>query len=127
MFGPKVARIVDGCGDTDQTPKPPWRKRKEDYLAHLESAPASVRLVSAADKIHNARSTLRDYREVGEKLWERFNAGKQDQLWYYRALVKAFRRAGEGAFVSDLDRVVTELEREVRANSRTGSRKTVTK
>src|SRR5687768_18506851 len=55
-FGNQVADIVDGCTDAYVLPKPPWRKRKEDYIAHITTASASVRLVSAADKLHNARA-----------------------------------------------------------------------
>jgi (p)ppGpp synthase/HD superfamily hydrolase len=103
-----VGEIVDGCTDTYETPKPPWRERKERYLAHLADAPGSVRLVSSADKLHNARTVLSDYRLVGEDLWSRFNGGKEGTLWYYRAIVDALR--GDGPVVEDLDGVVTELE-----------------
>jgi (p)ppGpp synthase/HD superfamily hydrolase len=57
-FGGPVADIVAGCTDAHEGPKPPWRARKEAYLDHLAEAPAPVRLVSAADKLHNARSVL---------------------------------------------------------------------
>ena len=107
-FGDEVAEIVDGCTDTYETPKPPWRERKDRYLAHLADAPGSVRLVSSADKLHNARTVLSDYRLVGEDLWSRFNGGKEGTLWYYRAIVDALR--GDGPVVEDLHRVVTELE-----------------
>ncbi len=110
-FGEEVAAIVDGLTDTDQTPKPPWRRRKEDYIAHLGHASASVLLVSTADKLHNAQSILRDYRQIGDKVWDRFNGGKTGTLWYYRALVTAFRARGDHPLVQELDRVVSELER----------------
>src|SRR5262249_27252192 len=64
-FGKTVAMIVEGCTDTDKVPKPPWRARKESYIAHVRSAPASVRLVSSCDKLHNARSIVADYRRQG--------------------------------------------------------------
>jgi len=107
-FGDRVAEIVDGCTDTYETPKPPWRERKERYLAHLGDASGSVRLVSSADKLHNARAVLSDYRLLGEDLWTRFNGGKEGTLWYYRAIVGTLR--GDGPIVEELDRVVTELE-----------------
>ena len=110
-FGTGVAEIVAGCTDTYEEPKPPWRERKEAYLAHLAEAPAPVRLVSAADKLHNARSVLSDYRAVGEDLWERFRGGKDGTLWYYRAVADALRRTDDGPVVDELDRVVTDLER----------------
>jgi (p)ppGpp synthase/HD superfamily hydrolase len=110
-FGDAVADIVQGCTDAVVIPKPPWRQRKEDYIAHVRHAPASVRLVSAADKLHNARSILRDYRQLGENLWSRFNGGKEGTLWYYRALTDAFRAAGSNELIDELDRTVRELER----------------
>lgn len=109
-FGDLVTAIVDGCTDTDLTPKPPWRKRKEVYIAHIPTASASVRLVSAADKLHNSRSILQDYRVIGDLIWPRFQGGKEGSLWYYRALVAAFTEAEVTPIVAELDRVVTELE-----------------
>jgi len=112
LFGEKVAAIVEGCTDTDVTPKPPWRARKEAYVAHVRLAPAPVLLVSAADKLHNARSILLDYRSRGNELWPRFSGGREGTLWYYRALVDAYRHAGApAALVDELARVVEELER----------------
>lgn len=111
-FGERVAVIVDGLTDTDQTPKPPWQKRKEDYLAHLSDASSSVLLVSLADKIHNASSILRDLRNEGDSVWSRFTGGREGSLWYYRALVDAFRARGQfSALVNELDQVVREMER----------------
>jgi (p)ppGpp synthase/HD superfamily hydrolase len=113
-FGAVVASIVEGCTDADVIPKPPWRQRKENYLRHIAEASASVRLVSNADKLHNARSILADYRRHGDALWGRFNASKEETLWYYRALVTAFRAADHNELVDELDRVVTEIEQRVR-------------
>ena len=114
-FGDEVAAIVEGCSDTDQTPKPPWRERKEAYLAHVPHATRSVQLVSVADKLHNARAILGDYRVLGEALWPRFKGGRDGTLWLYRALTDAYRSAivepTHPRLVEELDRVVTELER----------------
>jgi len=110
-FGDKVAEIVDGCTDADTLPKPPWKRRKEAYVAHIRNTSASVRLVSACDKLQNARAILADYRVLGESLWRRFSGGKEGTLWYYRALVQAFREAGTSPLIEELDRVVSEIER----------------
>ncbi len=109
-FGQTVAQIVDECTDSYTDPKPPWRARKEQYLAHIDSASASSRLVSASDKLHNVRSILRDYREMGEGLWKRFHAGKEEILWYYGSLIQAFRRTGTTpTLVDELQRTYQEL------------------
>jgi len=111
-FGDKVTAIVDGCTDSDQVPKPPWRPRKAAYITRLRHQPKSVLLVSAADKLHNARAVLADYRVIGDLLWSRFKGGKEGTLWYYRELVKAYHEAGApAALTEELDRVVSELER----------------
>ncbi len=115
-FGDTVTAIVDGCTDADTTPKPPWRQRKEAYIAHIPSASPSVLLVSAADKLHNARSILRDYKILGESVWQRFKGGKDGTLWYYRALVEAFRGASSMPIVDELEQVVSELENLVIGN-----------
>jgi (p)ppGpp synthase/HD superfamily hydrolase len=112
-FGERVAAIVDGCTDADTVPKPPWRARKEAYVAHVRHASPSVLLVSAADKLHNARAILADYRLEGDAVWARFKGGREGTLWYYRALVRAFQNTGRArpSLIDELDRVVSELER----------------
>jgi (p)ppGpp synthase/HD superfamily hydrolase len=110
-FGDRVADIVSACSDSTTFPKPPWRERKEGYLAHLESAPPEVLRVSLADKLHNARAILYDLRAVGDSVWARFTvASAADQLWYYRALSEVFRRRAPGPLADELQRVVDEIE-----------------
>ena len=109
-FGKRVAKIVDGCTDSDTYPKPPWRQRKEDYIRHLRRADADTRLVSAADKLNNVRSILADYREFGESIWARFNGGRGGTLWYYRALLEEFLRRKPTRLVRELELAVRELE-----------------
>jgi len=111
-FGKAVAKIVDGCTDTYETPKPPWRERKEAYLAHLKDSDSATRLVSASDKLHNTRAILADLRRHGLEVFGRFSGKKDGTLWYYRALVTAFREHGDHAdLVDELDRVVTQIEK----------------
>lgn len=109
-FGDTVADIVIGCSDTDRVPKPPWRERKEAYVAHLREASAGVRLVSACDKLHNSRSILTDLRRHGDAIWERFRGGKDGTLWYYRSVVDELKAAGTSTLVEELERVVSEIE-----------------
>ena len=114
-----MAKIVDGCTDSDTDPKPPWRERKETYIEHLKSADAETRLVSAADKLNNVRSILSDYREVGESIWDRFNGGREGTLWYYRALLEEFLRGKPSRLIRELELAVEELEASAK---RAGSR-----
>lgn len=87
-FGPGVAAIVDACSDAESKPKPPWRERKQAHLDDLRRLgdDRGALLVVAADKLHNARSLIEDHRNIGDDLWGRFNAGAEDQLWYYRSV-----------------------------------------
>lgn len=111
-FGEAVAAIVEGCTDTYVEPKPAWKPRKEAYIAHLRDprTSPSVRRVSAADKLHNARTILWDYRQLGERLWSRFSGGREGTLWYYRAVVEALRAAGLTPVIQELEDVVQEIE-----------------
>jgi (p)ppGpp synthase/HD superfamily hydrolase len=112
-FGEDVARIVQECSDTDETPKPPWRDRKQRYINHLAAVGDDTILVSVADKLDNARSMLRDYHTHGPELWQRFTVkDPHDHLWYYGELLSAYRsRDCKSWMVDELDRVVTELGR----------------
>jgi len=109
-FGKRVAKIVEGCTDSDTYPKPPWRERKENYIRHLKSADAETHLVSAADKLNNVRSILTDYREIGESVWSRFSGGREGTLWYYRVLMEEFSHHKPNRITQDLERAVSELE-----------------
>ena len=114
-FGPRVAAIVMACSDATVRPKPPWRERKGAYHAHLDdpATPVDVLRVSAADKLHNARSMLGDYRQVGDELWARFNEGVDSQLWNYGCLVDIFQRRFPGPLTDELARTVNALRAEV--------------
>jgi (p)ppGpp synthase/HD superfamily hydrolase len=112
-FGDAVARIVEACTDSWTTPKEPWIERKRRYVVHAARLDAPALRVSAADKVHNAYAILRDLRTIGERVWERFSAGPDDIIWYYKSLVQSFREAGGGPLVDELDRIVRGIEREM--------------
>ena len=109
-FGATVAEIVEGCSDAMVSPKPPWRQRKEAHIARLRGASPSVRLVVAADKLHNVGSLAREYRRRGESLWALFHGGRDGTLWYYRAVTDVLKQAARTPIVEELDRAVEELE-----------------
>ncbi|WP_234783658.1 HD domain-containing protein [Mycolicibacterium celeriflavum] len=113
-FGPDVAAIVEECSDTVVTPKPPWRERKQNYIAHLDKASDSAIRVSMADKLDNARAILRDLRRYGPKVWQRFNThDPHEHLWYYRSLLEVYRRRSDSWLVDELSRVVETLAEEI--------------
>lgn len=109
-FGEDVLALVEGCTDTDETPKPPWRARKERFLERLAAASPRVRLVVAADKLHNAATTRTDLARDGARVWERFRGGREGTLWYYRAAVDALQHGWSHPIVAVLAREVAALE-----------------
>ena len=112
-FGDAVAAIVEDCTDSWDTPKGPWIERKKQYVEHARHLDPSSLRVSAADKVHNAYAILRDLRNTGDTVWERFNASADDILAYYQSLVRSYREAGGGRLVDELDRIVRAIEREM--------------
>jgi (p)ppGpp synthase/HD superfamily hydrolase len=115
-FGTRVAKIVEGCTDAYVEPKPEWWERKKQYLRELKHADDEIRLVSASDKLHNARTILADYRSEGEAVWQRFNGKKEGTLWYYRALSDEYRSGNPNRISRELEITVGDLERAVGKN-----------
>jgi len=113
-FGEEVAMIVEACSDrVDTDAVPPWPERKRRYLEELDSQPPSVLIVSLADKLYNARAIQRDHRAEGEQLWKRFNAGREETLWYYSELSARFSRLmPDCRMAPELAAVVAELAEE---------------
>lgn len=110
-FGENVTAIVEACSEANETPKPPWRERKEAYINHVREMSDQAALVSAADKLHNVRSILKDWQAIGEKIWDIFSASKEETLWYYRKLAVAFyERNPTSPIFLELKRAVRELE-----------------
>lgn len=114
-FGERVLALVATATDTPPEwtggEKPPWRERKEGYLRRARRAEPGLLRVTIADKVDNLRAMLAEYRRLGERLWERFNAGRDHQVWYYRSALEAYRAAGaRGPLLDELARLVRELE-----------------
>ena len=112
-FGDAVARIVEDCTDSWSQPKEPWLERKQAYIQHARRLSGPSLRVSAADKVHNSYAILRDLRNSGERVWERFKATPDDVVAYYESLVRAYREAGGGLLVDELDRIVRGIQREM--------------
>jgi (p)ppGpp synthase/HD superfamily hydrolase len=118
-FGDRVADIVRSCSDTVVNTsagqhKEDWHTRKTRYHEHLGLVDQETLLVSLSDKVHNARSILRDLRKpkIGEAVWGRFRNSKKDTLWNYRELAKAFMKHLPGQLANELSDIVDELEKE---------------
>jgi (p)ppGpp synthase/HD superfamily hydrolase len=114
-FGPEVSRMVAALSDTfaeDHDKKEGWEDRKNNYLARLRDEPDDVLLISAADKLYNAKAILDDFKEIGPAVFARFKRGAKEQLWYFDELLKVFHAHPPNRIVNDLDRVVQQLRAE---------------
>ncbi len=120
LFGTRVLAIIEIATDTPPDyksgdKKPPWRQRKEAYLERVRREDPNLLRVTIADKIDNARAILSDYRRIGDEIWERFNAGRDEQIWYYQSAIDAYREAGynynKGALLEDLQQLVVQLSK----------------
>ena len=111
-YGEAVLAIVQSVSDTEEEPKPAWKPRKQLYIDHLtrDASTGAVR-VSLADKLHNARAILADYRTLGNRLWSRFSAPPSETVWYYTSLLEVYRERCPGPMVDELGRVIEELQR----------------
>ncbi|MDD5054871.1 MAG: HD domain-containing protein [Candidatus Peribacteraceae bacterium] len=107
-FGENVLEIVEGV--TEQDKSLPWRTRKERYLEHLRTASKQSLLVSCADRIHNTSSLLLAYRKDGERVWKRFNAGKEEQLWYVKSVRQILEERLGASYTKELDAAIGEIE-----------------
>lgn len=116
-FGDRVANIVEGCSDSlaeNPEQKTRWRKRKEEYISHLEEADDDTLTVSLADKLHNARAIVSDLLITGSKTWERFNdqTSPTDILWYYSQILRiGEEREGNRFLVTNLGEALKEMRR----------------
>ncbi|MEH7503952.1 HD domain-containing protein [Neobacillus drentensis] len=104
-FGPRIARIVEGCSEPNKSL--PWKERKEHTIEFLKTAPEEIRVVACADKLHNIRSIIKDYELQGDAVWERFNAGKEHQAWYYKNIVESLGQISSFPLLKELQ---TEVE-----------------
>ncbi|MGI0485877.1 HD domain-containing protein [Pantanalinema rosaneae CENA516] len=108
QFGEGVTAIVDGCTEPNRLSS--WEVRKMGYLEQIRSAPASVRRVSLADKLHNARSLLASLQQEGDVVWDRFNGGKAQMLWFYTALRDLYHSTGQDYLSQEFARVMADIE-----------------
>ncbi len=118
-FGENVARLVLGTSEpgkiqlddklTDEEEKISWKERKEHTIKYLAQAPMDIKLIACADKLSNIRSMMRDYKEIGNELWKRFNASCEDQKWYYEGIVKSLEGIEEYKMYEELEATVNEL------------------
>ena len=123
-FGDQVATIVAACSDTDESLKPPWQARKAAFVKRLGTESYSVRLVVAADKLHNVRDVLRNYRIDGDDIWLHFKGGRDGTIWYYRAVMGALNEAAKpeerqlNALIEEIGFTLSLLEEAIAERSR---------
>ncbi|MEH7247336.1 HD domain-containing protein [Neobacillus niacini] len=110
-FGAEIAEIVEGSSEPDKSL--PWKDRKEHTIEFLKTASEEIRAVVCADKLHNIRSIISDYEKIGEEVWTRFNAGKEQQKWYYTNVVDSLGAQSTFDLLADLETEVDRIFREL--------------
>ncbi len=110
-YGDRVTELVLACTDTDETPKPPWQARKVAYIEHLQDAPDEAILIIGADKLHNARAVLQDYRRYGAAIWSRFGGGRDGMCWYLRSVTAAMAPRLLPTLLAELEETIGDLAR----------------
>lgn len=97
MFGPRVEAMVRGCSDSlvaEKEDKAPWRERKQAHIDHVATAHMDTLIVTAADKTHNGRAIATDLQTIGKEVWNRFNASRDDIIWYYSTFYAELAKRG---------------------------------
>ena len=112
-FNDRVARIVRSCSDSlveNPDEKKPWLVRKTEHIAKLAIADDDVIIVAMADKVHNARAIVSDLSIHGPKTWQKFNASREQILWYYTSnLLVAQERRAPKILIDALERTLVEM------------------
>ena len=102
-FAEPVAAIVDGCSENKSLR---WRERKAERIEALKTASTEVCLVTCADKLHNLRTVISEFDDIGDAVWERFHGGEEAQKWYYRSVLESLRIQKEDRNIGTCNRVV---------------------
>ncbi len=110
QFGDEIAEIVLDCSDTLETPKPPWRARKQAHIDHLKTSRPESMHVKLADKVHNANNLLRSLHEYGPSVWDDFKGGREGTLWYFREMHAVFSQTRSGYLMDEFARLIDEIE-----------------
>lgn len=118
-FGDRVCQIVKevtedylvgGKGEGLAKDSVSWRQRKAGYIENLKNDSPEALLVATADKIHNMRGLIEEYRTHGESVWEKFRRDSADMLWFYQTASEAIRGRLEHPLVDEMRRVLDEFE-----------------
>ena len=109
-FGPRVRRLVEALTDTTRHPKPPWRQRKERFIAAIRRQPAEAKLICCADKLHNATSLVRDLDRDGPAALDRFRGGRAGTVWYYTEVGAALGEGFSHWLHDELQEVVRRMQ-----------------
>ena len=110
-FGKNVLSIVRECSDCEVPQgkaKPPWKTRKETYISQIKHKSKGALLVTSCDKLHNLTSIVRDYDEIGDRVWGRFSSDRESVKWYYQSLAQEFKRQHIGIAVH-MDALIKKL------------------
>ncbi len=108
-FGEKVLGYVIGASEMlENRDKIPWKERKDHTIRFLADAPLDIKIISCADKLSNIRSVERNNPKEDDDFWDRFNAGYDDQKWYYKSLVESLSKL-EGIAIYEEFKILVDM------------------
>ncbi len=92
LFGERVAYLVVNESENKREGTPEsetWKLRKQETIDHLRNCTdEDVKIIALSDKLANLRAINRDYAELGEEFWKRFNQSDPSELkWYYSSFL----------------------------------------
>lgn len=110
IFGDGILNLVlEASEELEGRESRPWNERKLYTVEHLKKASRQVKMITCADKLSNIRSMIKGYREMGDKLWDKFNAPYEKQKWYYHGLVQSLKGIDEFKMYGQFKKAVNYL------------------
>ena len=107
-LGDEVLEIVKGVSENKNLS---WEERKRKYIETIKKAPAEVKAVSIADKIHNLEGMVAGYAEMGSDLWKKFNRGKEDQMWFINSTLQALKESWSHPLIDEYEYLVVQFNK----------------
>lgn len=104
--GDKVLALVQAVSEDKDKP---WEERKKEYIANIVAAGDAVKAISCADKIYNLQDSLAGIAHEGETFWQRFNRGRNEQLWFYKTFLAELKACWSHPLLLELEELATRL------------------
>ena len=89
-FGVEIADLVKEASEPDKAL--PWKERKQHTVQTIHSLSKGGAAIVCADKLNNLSSIQEEYIKIGDRVWDRFKKGREEQGWYYQSIAAQLYR-----------------------------------